>query len=129
MTARPFLVLVAAFVGAFAVPSATATPSASTASCTTTAEGPFLYVDTVIPVTSVRCDTAQRRLRIETELTRDGVVIASTRRACRNTDVCYATVDASAPDEPGDQVWCTSARGYVGSTFVGAARACEAEAF
>jgi len=104
-----------------------ATPAPSTTACSTIASAPFLY-SVVIPVSAVQCDSAQRRLRIETQLTRDGVTVASSTRTCRNASVCWLTVDASAPDEPGDQVWCTIARGYAGAAFVGEARACETDA-
>ena len=100
----------------------------STAACATTASAPFLY-SVVIPVSAVQCDSAGQRLKIETRLTRDGVTVKSATRRCRDTSVCWLTVDASAPDEPGDQVWCTIARGYAGNVFLGEARACETDVF
>ena len=63
------------------------------------------------------------------QLTRDGVTVASVARTCRDASVCWLTVDASAPDEPGDQVWCTVASGYAGITFLGTRTACEADEF
>ncbi|MFL6016575.1 MAG: hypothetical protein ACJ74V_03460, partial [Gaiellaceae bacterium] len=92
-------------------------------------EGPFLYVDVVIPVTSVQCDSPQRRIRVATTLTRDGAETASARRDCRNTSVCYLDIDSSAPDVAGDQTWCTHVAAYVDSRFIGEASACEADEF
>jgi hypothetical protein len=77
----------------------------------------------------VRCDTAQRRLHVEAVLTRDGVQVASARRSCRNTATCMVSVDASAPDLPGNQQWCVYASGSVGPVDLGAAKACESEEF
>jgi hypothetical protein len=130
MFARSLAVLAAVFA-VTPVLTATAAPpwSSSSSSCATGAEGPFLYVDTVIPDTAVQCNETQHRLRIETEPSRDGVVVATASRMCRNQSVCRISVDASAPDVPGDQLWCVTARGYVGSTFVGEASSCEYEEF
>ena len=130
MFARSLAVLAAVFAVTPAIAATAAPPSSSSSSsCATVAEGPFLYVDTVIPSTAVQCDVTQRRLRIETQLSRDGVVVVTASRTCRNESVCRLSVDASAPDEPGDQLWCVMARGYVGSTFVGEASSCEREDF
>ena len=98
------------------------------ASCRIVAEPPFLY-SVVIPVSSVQCTTSQRRLRVETQLTRDGVVVAAARRSCPDASSCWLTVDASAPDEPGNQVWCRVTRGYAGTAYLGEARSCEMEEF
>jgi hypothetical protein len=62
-------------------------------------------------------------------LTRDGVAVASASRSCRNASTCIISVDASAPDLPGDQTWCVSTSGSVGSTPLGTAESCESEAF
>ena len=114
---------------AVAVPLSTAARSApSASSCAIVAQPPFLY-GVVIPLSSVECDSAQRRLRVETQLTGNGVPVASATRTCRNTSVCWLTVDSSAPDEPGDQVWCTVAKGYAGTSFLGEARSCDTEDF
>ncbi len=128
MVVRPLVALVAVLA---VVPAAAiaAPPASSTASCTIVAEGPFLYVDTVIPNSAVQCDVPRRRLHIETQLIRDGAVVTSASRTCRNASVCWLTVDASAPDARGDQVWCVTAKGYAGSTFVGEASSCENESF
>ena len=96
--------------------------------CRIVADAPFLY-SAVIPQSSVQCDSPQRRLRVFTALTRDGVEAASARRDCRNASICYLDVDASAPDVEGNQVWCTHAVGYVDSRFIGEASACEADEF
>jgi hypothetical protein len=129
MAARSLAAL-AAVLAALLAPTATAAPpSASASSCTTVAQGPFLSVDVVIPNTAVQCNAAERRLHVETQLTRDGAVVASASRTCRNASVCRLTVDASAADAPGDQLWCTSAKGYVGSTFVAEAKSCESDTF
>ena len=126
---RALLAAVAVVVAAVAIPVASAKAPPAPASCTVTAEGPFLYVDTVIPVTSVQCGAPQHRLRIETVLLRDGVVVASASRSCRDASVCWLSIDASVQDEPGNQLWCTVTRGYDGSTLVGEARSCESEEF
>lgn len=116
-------------LGAFALLSAPATGRSSAGACRVVAEGPFLYVDVVIPVTSVQCDSTQRRIRVATTLTRDGAETASARRDCRNTSVCYLDIDSSAPDVAGDQTWCTHVAAYVDSRFIGEASACEADEF
>jgi hypothetical protein len=108
--------------------AAVAQPAPSTANCSTVASAPFLY-SVVIPVSAVQCDGTQRKLRIETQLTRDGVTVASAARTCRDVSVCWLTVDASAPDEPGDQVSCVIASGYATTAFVGEATSCETEDF
>jgi len=123
------LIGLAAVLALLLAPTATASTPTSSSSCTTVAEGPFLYVDTVIPDSAVQCDAPQRRLHIETHLTRDGIVVASASRTCRNASVCRLSVDASAPDVPGDQAWCTTANGAAGSTFVGEASSCETDPF
>jgi hypothetical protein len=129
MPVRPALVFALALaIGAVAAHGGAASPSSAVAGCATTASPPFLY-SVVIPDSAVQCDATERRIKIQTELTRDGFRVASSSRTCRDTSVCRLTVDASAPDEPGDQVWCTVARGYVGRVFVGEARACETDAF
>ena len=88
------LVALAAVLAVVVAPDAIAGPAAP-ASCTSVAEGPFLYVDTVIPVAEVRCNTPQRRLQIETQLTRDGVVVATPRaRAATRRSVVRASTRA-----------------------------------
>ena len=116
-------------LGAIALLSGPAAGRESAGACRVVAEGPFLYVDVVIPVTSVQCDSPQRRIRVFTTLTRDGADAASARRDCRNASACHLDVDASAPDVPGNQVWCTHAAGYVDGRFIGEASACEADEF
>jgi hypothetical protein len=129
MPARLDLAVAALASVAASVPlSTSAQPAPSSGSCVTVAQPPFLY-SVVIPVSSVECADAQRKLRIETQLTRDGVTVASAKRTCRDTSVCWLTVDASAPDEPGNQVWCTVAKGYAGTSFLGEAKSCESEDF
>jgi hypothetical protein len=129
MPARGALVLAIALC-AFAAQGASARPpsQAPAPACHISASAPFLY-SVVIPVSAVECDGTARRLRISTQLTRDGVMVASSSRSCRDTSSCWLTVDASAPDEPGDQVWCTVTSGYAGTTFLGSASACETEEF
>lgn len=129
MSVRAALAL-ALLAGAVAVQGAAAKPPSSSASptCRIEASAPFLY-SVVIPVSAVQCDGTARRLRIDTQLTRDGVTVASSSRSCRDASSCWLTVDASAPDEPGDQMWCTVTSGYAGTTYLGAATACESEDF
>lgn len=119
MLGRMALALPVALCAAI-VPTAAARPGSSAATCGTFASAPFLY-SVVIPVSAVQCDGSERRLRIETRLTRDGATVASASRRCRDASVWS--------DEPGDQVWCVIASGYAGTMFVGEARACESEAF
>src|SRR6266542_2757651 len=95
------LVAVLAVIPASAI---AAPPAPSSASCTVSAQGPFLYVDIVIPVASVQCDTQQRRLHIETELTRDGVAVASAPPSARTAPVGGQGVDAGAPAVAGTQL-------------------------
>src|SRR5215207_2755869 len=127
MSIRGALVLALA-VAALAAQGAAATPPASAPACHITASAPFLY-SVVIPVSAVECDGTAHRLTITTQLTRDGVTVASSTRRCRDMSVCWLTVDASAPDEPGDQVWCTVTSGYAGTTYLGEASACETDEF
>jgi hypothetical protein len=128
MVARllPVLVAVAAVVLA---PGASADRAPANSSCALAAAGPFFYAGDVIPEVSVRCDTAQGRLHIEAVLTRDGLAVASASRNCRNTGTCIISVDALAPDLPGNQTWCVSATGSVGSTPLGTVESCESEDF
>jgi hypothetical protein len=108
--------------------TAAAAPAPASESCRAVAGAPFLY-SVVIPVSSVQCDSTTRRLRIVTVLTADGVEAASATRDCRNADVCWLTVDAAAPDRPGNQVWCTHTVAYANGHLVGAASACETDEF
>jgi hypothetical protein len=128
MVARllPVLVAVAAVVLA---PGASAGRAPASSSCALAAAGPFFYAGDIIPEASVRCDTAQRRLHVEAVSTRDGVAVASAGRSCRNASTCIISVDASAPDLPGNQTWCVSASGSVGSAPLGTVESCESEDF
>ena len=128
MVARGALVVALTAAGLAVQGAYAAPPSSSASTCETSASAPFLY-SVVIPVSAVECDGVARRLRIVTQLTRDGVTVASSSRTCRDASICWLTMDASAPDEPGDQVWCTVASGYAGNTFLGTRTACEAEDF
>ena len=101
--------------------------AAAQSDCRAISEGPFFYeaAGLVLPATRIECTTVKNRIRIFTVLTRDGTRVASARRVCSNRNVCHITVDASAPDEPGNQRWCTTTRGHVGKQFVGEAASCE----
>lgn len=110
-------------------PGASADRPPVSSTCTLAAAGPFFYAGDVFPDASVRCDTPQRRLRIDAVLTRDGVAVASASRSCRNASTCIISVDASAPDLPGDQTWCVSTSGSVSSTPLGTAESCESKDF
>jgi hypothetical protein len=127
MVVRLLPVLLA--LAAVLAPGASADRPPASWSCTVAAAGPFFYAGDVIPDTSVSCATPQRRLQIEAVLTRDGVPVASASRSCRNAGTCIISVDALAPDIPGNQTWCVSASGSVGSTSVGRAESCESEDF
>jgi hypothetical protein len=129
MPARLAFALAALVAATVTVPFSTAAQSASSvSSCAIVAQPPFLY-SVVIPLSSVECVGDQRRLRVETQLKRNGLTVASATRTCRDTSVCWLTVDSSSPDEPGAQIWCTVAKGYAGTSFLGEARSCETEDF
>lgn len=126
-TALPALVLAVAVI-------ATVFPLASVASashddCGITASGPFFYAGIIFPSTVVECETAERRIRIETSLSMDGVEVNRAGRVCRNSSVCYLTVDAHVLDRPGSQVWCTSTMGWIQNHLVGHASSCETGGF
>jgi hypothetical protein len=61
--------------------STAARPAPSGGSRAIVAQPPFLY-SVVIPLSSVECVGAQRHLRVETQLTRDGFAVASATRTC-----------------------------------------------
>ena len=128
MTRRLVLVLTVAASLLFALPGFAKSPS-SPADCRLVVNGPFLYADLVIPDSYVECTTEQSRITISSVLTRDGVQVASSSRACRNRSRCDLAIDASAPDIPGDQVWCVTSKGSVGRQAFGPATACESAAF
>jgi hypothetical protein len=118
------VLLAAAALAALAVPRATASGD-----CRSVAGGPFLYADLVIPDSYVECSSAQNRIRIWVELSRDGVVVASERRDCRKVAVCHLDVGVATDDPPGDQQWCVRVRGEVAGRAVPEATSCESEAF
>ena len=71
----------------------------------------------------------QSRITISSVLTRDGVQVTSSSRSCRNRARCDLSIDASAPDVAGDQVWCVTAKGSVGRQEFGPATAFESAEF
>jgi hypothetical protein len=78
MPVRPALVFALALaIGAVAAHGGAASPS-SAAACATTASPPFLY-SVVIPDSAVQCDATERRIKIQTELTRDGFRVGARR--------------------------------------------------
>jgi hypothetical protein len=112
-----------------AMPGLAKAPSPSSAEgCSLTVGTPFLY-SVVIPNSWIECSSPVRRISISTTLTRDGLVAASASRSCRNASRCDLSVDASAPDVPGNQVWCATTRGSIGTTAFGPATTCESEDF
>jgi hypothetical protein len=124
------LALVGAAVLATAVPGLAKAP-VSSADCQLVVDGPFLYfqADLVIPDSHIECTSVQSRITIASVLTRDGVEVASSNRTCRTRSRCDLSIDVSAPDPPGDQVWCVTAQGSVGRTTFGPATACESDSF
>jgi hypothetical protein len=114
----------------FALPGF-ARPPAAVSDCRLVVDGPFLYLqaDLIIPDSYVDCTTEQGRINISSVLTRDGVQVASSSRSCRNRTRCDLSIDVSAPNIPGDQVWCVTAKGSVGRQALGPATACESEEF
>jgi hypothetical protein len=127
------LVLAAAAAAAllvFALPGL-ARPPAAVSDCRLVVDGPFLYVqaDLIIPESYIACTTEQGRISLSSVLTRDGVQVAGSSRTCRNRERCDLSIDVSAPNIPGDQVWCVTARGSVGRQAFGPATACESGEF
>jgi hypothetical protein len=127
------LVLLAAAAAAllvFALPGL-ARPPAAVSDCSLVVDGPFLYLqaDLIIPDSYIECTTEQGRISLSSVLTRDGVQVASSSRSCRNRSRCDLSIDVSAPNIPGDQVWCVTATGSVGRQAFGPATACESEEF
>jgi hypothetical protein len=118
----------AACAGGTAVAGGTA--AASSADCRAVAAGPFLYAGMVFPDGAVECSGAVSRIRVYGVLTRDGVVVESARRDCRNTSVCRLSVDLVHVDSPGDQLWCARIWGSVaGGSAVPEATVCEEDVF
>jgi hypothetical protein len=127
------LVLLAAAAAAllvFALPGL-ARPPAATSDCRLVVDGPFLYLqaDIVIPDSRIECSTDQGRINISSVHKRDGVQVASSGRSCRNQSRCDLSIDISAPNIPGNQVWCVTATGSVGRQAFGPATACESAEF
>jgi hypothetical protein len=110
-----------------AAPAGGGAPAAS--SCTLTADPPFFYAGMVFAPASVECTAPQSKLRVRTQLTRDGVAVAENSRDCHKTARCLNTVGSFTIDDAGDQLWCTTAWGWVGGQSVGSATRCEAEPF
>ena len=130
--ARRLVLLAAAAAGllVFALPGL-ARPPAAVSDCRLVVDGPFLYLqaDLIIPDSHLECTTEQGRISLSSVLTRDGVQVAGSSRTCRNRARCDLSIDVSAPNIPGDQVWCVTATGSVGRQAFGPATACESEEF
>ena len=104
--------------------------AAADGACRAVATGPFLYVDRVIPDAYVECTATQSRIRVYVELTRDGSVVRSGRRDCRNVAICHHDIDLAVGDSPGDQRWCHRVRGTIAPNRpVVEATSCEDEPF
>jgi hypothetical protein len=104
--------------------------AAASPDCSAVAAGPFLYAGMVFPDGAVECSGAAGRIRVSGMLTRDGVVVESARRDCRNTSVCRLSVDLAHVDSPGDQRWCARIGGSVaGGSAVPEATVCEEGTF
>ncbi|MGH2649649.1 MAG: hypothetical protein ACRDHK_00355, partial [Actinomycetota bacterium] len=85
------------------LPASGGPASANHDDCRLVLGGVSTYAGAVFPSSRIECDTVKSRIRIHAELTRDGVVVSSERRDCRNMSVCHLTVDAAVSDIPGDQ--------------------------
>jgi hypothetical protein len=99
--------------------------------CSLDVSAPFLYDVTTIVLApaTIACASSQNRIVVSTVPTQDGTEVAHSTRHCRHTAVCHNDVGSRASDIPGDQVWCTIARGSVhGQTFAPETR-CESEPF
>ncbi len=124
-------ILLSAAVLAAVIAATTLTSSAAGADedCQVVVGGPFVYHTTVIPESYVDCATTKGRIRDESQLSRDGVVVRTARRDCRNTTRCYLDIDVSAEDVPGNQVWCVTTWGSVKNHAIAPATACESAEF
>jgi hypothetical protein len=124
------IALAAALLGALAV-SVPAAGGASPApsGCMLTADPPFFYAGIVFAPAVLECTSPQSKLRVRTQLTRDGVAVAENTRDCHRSARCFNTVGSFVTDVPGDQVWCTTASGWVGGRAIGSASRCEIEPF
>ena len=130
---RLFLFLsVLAVLAVPALPGHARPPAAVTpADCRLVVDGPFLYLqaDLIIPDSHIECSAPVGRIRISSVLTRDGVQVASSTRDCRKSSRCDLSIDVSAPNIPGDQVWCVTAQGSADRVSFTRATACEGDAF
>jgi hypothetical protein len=125
-----FIVAAGALLGlvvALAAPARGAAPDPR--GCTLTADPPFFYAGMVFAPAEIQCAAPQSKLRLRTQLTRDGVAVAENTRDCHRTAGCLNTVGSFTTDVAGDQLWCTTAWGWVGGQSIGAATRCEAEPF
>jgi hypothetical protein len=84
------------------------------AGCMLTADPPFFYAGMVFAPALLECTSPQSKLRVRTQLTRDGVAVAENTRDCHRSARCFNTVGSFVTDVPGEQVWCTTASGWVG---------------
>jgi hypothetical protein len=87
----------------------------------------------------VRCATVKRSISVQSQLTRDGILmspvqpIGSERRTCSNAAECFVGYDLFSLDNHpiptlGDQVYCATGTGLVGGNVLGPSTACEADA-
>jgi hypothetical protein len=127
-TSRLSLLVAAVAVAAALVPFALGA-SPSQAGCTLTADPPFFYAGMVFAPAVLDCTSPQSKLRVRTQLTRDGVGLAENTRDCHRSASCFNTVGSFVTDVPGDQVWCTTAWGWAGGRAIGSAARCESEPF
>lgn len=123
-------VLVLGVLLSLAPSAAAGPPNTSSANCTITTTGPFLYAGMVFPDIEVRCDSEVNRIRVEGVLEMDGVQVDAGVRDCRKTARCTLSVDLRAADQPGDQTWCASASATIGGKeSVGSSSSCETADF
>jgi hypothetical protein len=110
--------------------------SATHGDCRVSAEGPFIYVDMVFPVTKIECDTVKQGIHVEATLANDGSLVATASRTCRKTNICWLALASDGiftHDVPGDQRWCGTATGSINNRgsrhSLAQAASCEAETF
>ena len=114
-------------------------PPDSAADCTLVVE-PFAtdYLVLVSLTVGVRCDTVKHSISVNSQLTRDGVVldvlpVGSGTRTCANAGACFISYDLFSIDTvtmpaPGNQLYCATGSGLVGGVTFGPTTACEEDA-
>jgi hypothetical protein len=73
----------------------------------------------------VECASVQRVIHLSLVLTVDGAIADSSDRTCHKRSDCPTYVIVN--DDPGDQVWCTTASARVCGHALGLVMRCEAQ--